>query len=309
MFAVSNSNVNRDRRAEQQALDQARLETFVVRARRIAAHSLTQDMDRLRSLSRGAVQVTLTPGSPTATISYDYPPEEVVESAAARVRPLLLNDVSMLSVLKAVASLTASSPDRELVRVWAGEVRKAWKRRTDEQAPEPGYFAMFENSETGEQSATDARKLALAWVYGDVVHHDASRLTRTRHWDVGDRYRAAVPMIAYMMVEALNVLENVRELDRRGHLTVAAEAWSVDVVAEAHYTREATIHVGEPGAAGPANASDPLGPEWTPLVLAAADEQNMQGPGEHTADASGDVQTAPSDPADPPATDGPVNSA
>lgn len=214
--------------------------------------------------------LTITPDTGTATLTIDYPPEEVVESAAARVRPLLLTDVDMFSVLRAITSLTASSADRELIRTWAARMRESWRSRTGEVTGSPGYLAMVESLETGEQATTDDRALALAWIYGDVVHHDPEHLDRTRQWNVGDRYRAAVPMVAYIMVTAIVVLENIRQLEARGHLSVSPEAWAIDVVAEPHYEPEATVNVAPVGAVPPTNASEPLGPEWRPLTVGPA---------------------------------------
>lgn len=251
-----------DRREMQHRLDQARLETFVVRARRIQAHSLAQDPERLRALANGATQVTFKDGK--TFLSYDHPPEEVVESAAARVRPLLLDDVSMLSVLKAITSLTADTDQRDEVRQWAAAIRSDWKGRTG-RTPDgkSGFTATYESSATGETSSTNHLELALAWIYGDVVHHDADHLERTRHWGVGERYRAAVPLVAYVITAAIMVLESVREMHAQGMLEVTTSAWECDVVAEAAYEHEISLYVSEVGGAEPPpSPSDPLGSGW-----------------------------------------------
>lgn len=211
------------------------------------------------------MQVTFRDGK--AIVSYDYPPEEQVESAAARVRPLLLADVSMPSVLNAIKSLTAESGDRELIRAWIKQQRELWNRRTGSGPSEAGYLAFYESTETGETGATDHMQLALAWIYGDVVHHDPEHLERTRYWGVGERFRAAVPLVAYLMIEAINVLNNIREMERRGALTVSEEASTVAIVAEDHYEHEAQVYVGEAGAEAPASAAQPLGANWKPFDL------------------------------------------
>ncbi|MFC8190833.1 hypothetical protein ACFUMH_04115 [Cellulomonas sp. NPDC057328] len=249
-----------DHRERQRQLDQARIDTFVVRARRIEAHSLAQDLDRLAQLSGGAMQITYRDGR--TTISFDYPPEEQVESAAARVRPLLLDDVSMLNVLKAIKSLTAHSDHREMIHTWVKTRREAWNQRTGKVPSDSGFVAFVHSPTSGESDATDHLQLALAWIYGDVVHHDPEHLERTKPWGVGERFRAAVPLVAYLMIEAINVLANIREMDKQGWLTVSAEALTVPVVAEDHYEREVELYVGEVGTPKPNSATEPLEGHW-----------------------------------------------
>lgn len=250
-------------RERQRTLDQTRIDTFVVRARRICAHSLAQDLDRLRKLSEGEMQLVFPKAGGPATLVFDFPPEEVVESAAARVRPLMLDDVSMISVLKAIRSLTAESDDRESIRAWESEVRAEWNKRMGTSPSDDGFQTYYESATTGETGATNHIELAQAWIYGDVVHHDQDHLSRTQVWGVGERFRAAVPLVAFVMSAAWNVLENIREMENRKALTVSPRAWTVDVVAEERYERKLELaFVGGPGAALPTSASDVLGPEW-----------------------------------------------
>lgn len=258
-----------DLREQQRRRDLARLETFVARARRIESHSLASNLDKLRQLSTGPMTFIQRDGK--SYLRYDFPPEEQVESAAARVRPLLLTDVSVLAVLKAIDSLTAGSSDREDIREWTSKVRKMWKRRTAETSDgTSGFSATWESTTTGESGQTDHAELARAWIYGDVVHHDVDHLERTKGWDVGDRFRAAVPLIAYMMVESLNILDAVRELEKHGELTLAPRAWTDAVVADPAYEREVTLHVAPPGTPAPADLTQPLDDAWERVVAPTA---------------------------------------
>jgi hypothetical protein len=71
------------------ARHRANLEQFVLRARRIEGHSLAVDWAALVSLATPAFKLlSLEDGE--VRLRQELPPEEVVESAAARVRPLLL---------------------------------------------------------------------------------------------------------------------------------------------------------------------------------------------------------------------------
>jgi len=70
----------------------ASLIAFILRARRVEEHSLARDRAALDLLARMQFKVQVTPSRGTATWIQEFPPEEQVESAAARVRPLILND-------------------------------------------------------------------------------------------------------------------------------------------------------------------------------------------------------------------------
>ena len=70
----------------------AAIAAFVPRARRVEAHSLAQDLDALLRLARMSFPVLIDRVNGTATMVQELPPEEQVESAAARVRPLILNN-------------------------------------------------------------------------------------------------------------------------------------------------------------------------------------------------------------------------
>ena len=249
-----------DMREQQRHLDQSRVDTFVIRARRIEAHSLAQDTQRLIKLSGGAMEISIRKGR--TFVTFDYPPEEQVESAAARVRPLLLTDVSMMNVFKSIKSLTSASEDRAPIRAWITDGRARWVERTNETPGETGFKAFMSSTTSDESAATDHMQLALAWIYGDVVHHDPKHLERTKRWGVGERFRAAVPLVAYIMIEAINVLMNIREMDKRGALTVSPEAWTVPVVAEENYEREAELYLGQIGTELPGDTTQPLSAEW-----------------------------------------------
>ncbi|MET7534256.1 hypothetical protein [Streptomyces goshikiensis] len=65
------------------------LEAYVVRARRVEEHSLAADWDALVDLTRMKIEVRRFANG-EVRIRHELPPEEVVESAAARIRPILL---------------------------------------------------------------------------------------------------------------------------------------------------------------------------------------------------------------------------
>jgi hypothetical protein len=68
----------------------ANLEAFFVRARRVAAHSVACDDKLINSLQSGETKFLIPSDGGDATIIVEVPPEEQMESLAARVRPVIL---------------------------------------------------------------------------------------------------------------------------------------------------------------------------------------------------------------------------
>lgn len=112
------------------------LEAFVVRARRVEEHSLAADWDALVRLAEIQIQVTpLDNGD--LRIRHEYPAEEVVESATARLRPILLEGDACFyqKALKALGYFCRALPqDSEWIRSARGEWRTRVQPTTGEEA-------------------------------------------------------------------------------------------------------------------------------------------------------------------------------
>lgn len=196
------------------------LEAFVARARRVEAHSLAQDLQELRGLARGGMQFVSRPDG-SMVMRRDFPSEEVMESAAARVRPLMLNDedcyfIKSLNALGYFIRDDAAITDLIKIR------KREWNERVRESDDEieTGYRVLVENTSTGQQGALNHRKLARAWIYGDVVHHDRKRREGSELFGLRERFAAAVPLVAYLMVISIDLLDLIRALHKQGRLKV-----------------------------------------------------------------------------------------
>ncbi|MFF9091007.1 hypothetical protein ACF1BE_32500 [Streptomyces sp. NPDC014991] len=122
------------------ARDQAEIEqknrqclgSFVVRARRVAEHTLAGDWEKLITLIDPKIGIRFENGE--IRIRHELPAEEVVESAAARIRPILLatEDCFHMKALKALGYACRELPrDAE----WVRAVRAEWKTRVDPATP------------------------------------------------------------------------------------------------------------------------------------------------------------------------------
>ena len=97
-----------------------RVENFVVRARRVKAHSLA-DAGTLRSMTSSSFTVGPHPETGETVLMLSAPPEEAVESLAARVRPTILQDdlVHHGKVMTALRLLVTSEEARTLINATA----------------------------------------------------------------------------------------------------------------------------------------------------------------------------------------------
>jgi hypothetical protein len=105
------------------------LASFVRRARRVREHSLVKDPALLNDTASGTMQVHATPNG-VLSLVFVAPEEEQIESAAARVRPVILEkDRAFYSkALKAVRFLADPCSDELLGELAA--LRLAWKDAT-----------------------------------------------------------------------------------------------------------------------------------------------------------------------------------
>ncbi|MEU0839522.1 hypothetical protein ABZ370_08630 [Streptomyces sp. NPDC005962] len=260
--------------ADVAARHRTKLEAFVLRARRVKAHSLAADWDALVTLAEARYSVTVL-GNGEARLRQEFPAEEVVESAAARIRPLLLeNDAcSYLQALAGVGYFCQSMPDDT---AWVKAARAEWRERAGSTpAREIGYQVMIGDTVTGETADLDDQKLAMAWIYGDVVHHDTERRQEADPFGLSERFRAAVPLVAWIMVSAIELLNFVRALQSAGILGLQPDVFDREVVLElTSWEQRGRIYSAPAGTPAPVSALAPYAEGWT-LLSNAADLQRV----------------------------------
>ncbi|MEU0403300.1 hypothetical protein ABZ318_24325 [Streptomyces sp. NPDC006197] len=250
--------------AEIEQRNQQCLESFVLRARRVAEHSLADDWEKLVALIDPRIGVRFENGE--ARIRHELPAEEVVESAAARIRPILLTteDCFHMKALKALGYACRELPrDAEHVRA----ARAEWKARVDPATPaDAAYRILVTNTTTGEEHDLDAHRLALAWIYGDVVHHDTERRKEGDPFGLRDRFRAAVPLVAWTMVATIELLAYIEALCKDGVLQLRPEVFDAQVALKSTVWEEPVQMFFAPvGTESPSGATTSLPEEWLPL--------------------------------------------
>ncbi|WP_199813767.1 hypothetical protein [Streptomyces sp. NRRL F-2747] len=250
--------------AEVEQRNQQCLEAFVVRARRVAEHSLAGDWEKLVALVNPKAEVRCENGE--WWLLYELPAEEVVESAAARIRPIILKteDCFHMKVLNALGYACRELP-RDAERVQA--VRAEWKIRVDPATPlDAAYRVLVADAVTGEEHDLDAHRLAMAWIYGDVVHHDTERRKESDPFGLRDRFRAAVPLVAWTMVATIELLNYIEALWKDGVLQLRPEVFDVQVAMKSTVWEEPVqMAIAPVGTELPSSATTAMPEGWLPV--------------------------------------------
>lgn len=211
------------------------LNRFVLRGRRIAAHSLARDREVLRTLAQMTVAGRIRLDG-TMEIRRTLPDEELFESLAARVRPVLVKKESVhhgriiAAIADSIASSTVEVPDalQEQVRALAGD----WPN-FDLDGTAVLRFAVQSASAEGSEVSPQVSdtQLAAAWLYGDLVHVDThGSKSDGLLFPVKERYSAAVTYFAHAALLCLATLDLVLELDRLGAVQIDADSTEREVV-------------------------------------------------------------------------------
>ena len=147
--------------------DQETLERFVLRARKIKAHSLVQSKRIYCYLNPS---VRLVPSSGGYRVEFSFPDEERFESLVARVRPLLLSRESLHlpKVFKSLNKLVLPSAQTEEQKQVITNIQDQFNSLVGE-----GNKGKAEGdcSSLADEWLSDTL-LAGTWLYKDLVHCD-----------------------------------------------------------------------------------------------------------------------------------------
>ncbi|TIH37373.1 hypothetical protein [Subtercola vilae] len=209
----------------------ATLSAFVLRARRVEAHSLAVDKALLQKLWRMEVTYQFVAAENQGYLIQVLPPEEQVESAAARVRPLILQEDSVhyIKVLNALGYFAKDSGDEKLRNALAA-IRSDWNRIQPKGKNILGASTQIEDADGNKSEFLSDTELAFAYIYGDIVHNDVDRLAATKMHGVKERFKAAAPIVGFIMVLTIATLNVTRNMRTTGLLELPEELFTEDVV-------------------------------------------------------------------------------
>lgn len=220
--------------AQLDAVAQHRLEAFVLRARRVAEHSLVQDRGYLQNLAAVVLREPGTEDPRDAVKVVEDPDEEALESLLARVRPILLVDdtVHHAKLANALSRLTRSTSDRA-VTASVSTLKRAWKEVDPSKKGGFFFYAVVAQNAESAWTAQSDDALARGWFYGDVIHAENDIRVETQAHGIDARYFAAVAHVARIALLTLQSLELVEILRDRAEIHLGPSALSEAVVAQA----------------------------------------------------------------------------
>lgn len=249
------------------------LQRFVVRARRVAAHSMVANPDALEAFAKGSMTISGVLGSSEMRITRALPEsEEVFESLAARLRPLTLRGEpvhfeNVLSALREAVADHDSVGDNELSEL--DSVSKSWSTIDLQGSQVLGYAVQQSNADgTNATDFVSDTQLAAAWLYADLVHADAQgQKKKALDFPMRERYAAATRYFSHVALLTIRTLRLVERLQEFDVIQVPESAWNEDVVVtETALVEEATTYVAAIGTSAPDLTTQPiLSADWTQL--------------------------------------------
>lgn len=207
------------------------IERFVIRARRVKAHSLVQSgqVENYATLSK-----TITMGEDGTTTIHDniLADEEALESLAARLRPLIVDKESIYfkKVISAIrncvsnAALTSDDWDQlDSTEKWfIGRYEKKNTKIYSVQLVNPDGIPQTDH-------LSDAR-IAESWAYIDLVHADPKyEKAEALKLSYYDRYSAASTYFCEFTLKVVVLLELVKKLTEKSALQLNPKVWEEPV--------------------------------------------------------------------------------
>ena len=230
---------------------------FVRRLRRVALHPLALDDsggegmplpgNYLRMLMTAGGTAEIGPDH-LATVRSPLPDEVHFESLATRVRTFTLKK-DRLFWPRALAALDRLTGLEDMALYLSSqEIRQEWTQATDRTSRTRAYrlgYRVGADGE-GEQAHYTDTEMAYAWLYQDVAHGDE---VSTGHFDVKERYKAAVGVFSHMAVVAIETLHYVNDLVALGVVDLPVGTFSDPVVVtDREFVQQAYLFVTDVGA-------------------------------------------------------------
>ncbi len=229
------------------------LKMFVIRGRRIRAHSLmADDAGLLRSLARSSVNVVIGLENESLFTTPLPPEEEQFESLAARIRPFILasEPVHREKVLGAVCRLLAEAHGvTAAMRQDLDRLADRWARVDPENGELQAWSMWISKADgTGPQHEVTDSVLALGWLYSDLVHVELRKdRAVAAEFPMSQRYLAASQVLSRVALAAVDTLAFVKALNDAGILDLPESLWTEDVVAPEVMEATGRLYLGQPG--------------------------------------------------------------
>lgn len=226
------------------------LEAFVVRARRVEAHSLVKSGE-IDKLAEQTITTTIEVTTNIATVRLNCRPEdeEIFESLAARIRPCIIGDP--VNVRRSARSLKLLA--KEVLTAEQDNALEDIINWYDSHIEARNSIFGFEEIESLDDpdrivSAPDVT-LGMGWLYADLVHANPdSRNSVAAEFPYNSRYQNGVVLISHLALKITKLLGLIREIDSKYSLGMKEGVW-VDQVCAGNgplYLHNAKVYIGQP---------------------------------------------------------------
>lgn len=216
---------------------------FMLRGRRVLAHSLMADDPGLDVLAAGGWFLKKHAGA--ITVTRELPNEEILESLAARVRPTILNDdpVHHGYVLNALSALLHKTGGTDHID-WCKTLKKDWVT-VDPKVGKATYYLKLTQPDHDSEELTDLG-LTLSWFYGDLVHADPHQIVAGEKFGIEQRYTAAAVRTAQIAILIRDTYNYIAFLAKDGIIDLdLAEVEAVDAKVTVTDTASVEVYVGD----------------------------------------------------------------
>ena len=206
------------------------LRRFVVRARRVEAHSMVRDrsVDRY---AKPAMRIEFRNESP-GRIREVLPDQEIFESLAARVRPCFLGQEPIYlnkvfdSIYLLLDGRRLPEKDSELLDACRNDFRNLLNK-------EGGHYFARVFDEAGNPKSVVLSDLSIGggWLYGDLVHADPKgEKAEAMKLPYRERFFAATSLFSMLAGIIVRLLGIVTDLNKRFGFGIDAKAWEEQVI-------------------------------------------------------------------------------
>lgn len=210
------------------------LERFVVRARRIEAHSLVKN-HKVKELVHPKYALVFNGSSVSMRLVSRPEDEEVFESLAARIRPCIV-DSEPIQLEKTVAAIHILTKNVKLTeqQLKLLDSINAWY---EEHLAPHSYAPIASHEEIGKlgsDKVTPASDtlLGLGWYYADLVHADPKQEKEAAlEFPYYARYNQGVMLVSHLALIICSLLRLIRNINEAHDLGLSPDVWTSQVTA------------------------------------------------------------------------------
>jgi hypothetical protein len=204
---------------------------FVVRARRVASHSMVKDGSYRKYATGNMILKYVEGGQPS--IKHELPvDQEVFESLASRLRPCIVRSEPIF-LGKVFASLDLLIGGRHITdeqKQLLDEHRRRFGQLSEKKDGVSYTVQTFDPDGTPTTDRLSDLLIGDAWMYGDLVHADPhAEKAEAMRLSYNERYQAATMFFSQLTQIVVDLLALVTDLNTQLEFDLEATAWSEQV--------------------------------------------------------------------------------